>query len=145
MSINLKPRVWTLALAALSAVVLSATASAPAWAYGGVSVTFGDPYSGAYLSVPIGGYHHGYHPYRYPQPYAYAGYPYGYPGYGYGYAPYRYYAPPRWAPPPFYFGQRWHEPRWRDYRWRDNHWRDDDRWRDHRWRDDDRWRDHRWH
>lgn len=117
------------ALGALAFLGLSLGLAAPAQAYhghrGGVTVSFGDPYSGVYLSVPIGGhrYHHRRH---------YGHYPYYHRGYGYH--PYAYY------PPRYRYRHHWgHHP----YRARHHY-----GWRDHGWRHHRRhWRHHghRWH
>lgn len=103
------------ALGALALLGLSIGMAAPAQAYyghrgGGVSIAFGDPYSGVYVQVPIG---HRYHHRRHHPSYYYGGYRprYAY-GYGYGYHPYTYYQPPH------YRHFRGHHPRWRNDGWR---------------------------
>lgn len=123
------------ALGAIAFIGLSLGLAAPAQAYhghrgGGLSISFGDPYSGAYVSVPIGHrYHHrrhnGYYPYSHHRGYRpsghYSGYrPYGYYA-GHKYRPYAYY-PPRYryryrhAYRPYpYYGHRYG---WRDHGWR---------------------------
>lgn len=106
------------ALGALAFVALSLGFAAPAQAYGGhrggVSVSFGDPYSGVYLSVPIG---HRYHHRRH-----YNHYPYYHSGYGYYPYAYQY---------PSHYRYR-HDYRHRPYAWRHHYgWRDDG-WRHHR-------------
>jgi hypothetical protein len=61
---------WLMGAVALIASVFAV--SAPAQAYGGgVTVSFGDPYSGAYVAIPIGHHRHHYrHNRHYYDPYA---------------------------------------------------------------------------
>jgi hypothetical protein len=131
-------------LGALAFATLSFGFSAPAQAYhgyggGGVTLSFGDPYSGVHLSVPIG---HRYHHRRY----------YGYDPYYRGghryYHPYGYSYPRRawkhhWRGQPRHWGyyprghyrSSWgHRPHWRDHGWRHprghhrRHWGHHPRW-----------------
>lgn len=115
-------------LGALAFVALSFGFAAPAQAYhghrGGVSISFGDPYSGAYVSIPVG---HRYHHRRH-----YGHHPYYYRG-GYGYHPYAYHRPRH-----YYRHHYRHRPHyyrnhygWRDHGWRHRHWRH--HYRHHRW------------
>jgi hypothetical protein len=67
--------------------------SAPAQAYGGgVTLSFGDPYSGAHVSIPIGHGRHYRHNRHYYDPYAH----HRYYGYRHHYRPHAYHHPRAW-------------------------------------------------